>query len=89
MGVHEQVVLTEEEPKVGKVKKTPPPTLAEIRRSIPKHCFEHSIPHALFLVVRDGAIMATIFLLATRILRTPGISEDPLTVFDPHYYYYY
>merc|ERR1719152_720682 len=33
------------------------PTLAEVRASIPKHCFKHSVPHALFHVVRDAAVI--------------------------------
>ena len=37
----------------------PVPTLAEVRASIPKHCFKHSVPRALALVVRDTCVIGT------------------------------
>jgi len=93
MGVHQKVVLSEAEkakqgeaagkPEVADApKEKQSPTLAQIRASIPKHCFDHSVPRALFLVVRDAAVIAFLFVLATRLLRTPGISAEPLTLLD-------
>eukprot|EP00931_Biecheleriopsis_adriatica_P090403 TRINITY_DN64391_c0_g1_i1.p1 TRINITY_DN64391_c0_g1~~TRINITY_DN64391_c0_g1_i1.p1 ORF type:complete len:416 (-),score=54.54 TRINITY_DN64391_c0_g1_i1:135-1382(-) len=58
------------------------PTLAEIRAAIPKECFQHSTIRALSLVFRDGLVIASLFYLATRVLRTPGVSEESLTLFD-------
>jgi len=58
------------------------PSIAEIRAAIPKECFEHSIPYSLFLVLRDALVMASIFMLATRVLRTPGLSPEPLALWE-------
>ena len=48
----------------------PVPTLAEVRAAIPKHCFKHSVPRALALVVRDGCVIGTFGGLAWHFL--PG-----------------
>jgi len=58
-----------------------PPSIAEIRASIPASCFKHSKVRALGLVVRDGLVISSLFLLATRLLRTPGLGE-PLTAWE-------
>jgi omega-6 fatty acid desaturase (delta-12 desaturase) len=58
------------------------PTLGQIRAAIPKECFQHSTARAFWLLLRDGLVIASLFFAATRILRTPGLSDEPLTPFD-------
>lgn len=58
------------------------PTIAEIRAAIPKECFQHSLAGSFYLVFRDAAVMAALFWLATRVLRTPGLSPTPLALWE-------
>jgi omega-6 fatty acid desaturase (delta-12 desaturase) len=44
--------------RIGTIKPEELPSIAEIRNSIPKHCFEYSVIHSLYLVFRDGVIIA-------------------------------
>lgn len=58
------------------------PSLAEIRAAIPKECFQHSVLRSLLLVVRDGLVISSLFLLATSLLRTPGLTPEPLAAWE-------
>lgn len=40
------------------------PTKAELKAVIPKHCFERSTAHSLWLVLRDGLVIAPLLLAA-------------------------
>jgi len=58
------------------------PTVAEIRAAIPKECFEYSLAHSFFLIFRDAGVMAAVFLLFNSVLRTPGLSPEPLAIWE-------
>jgi len=66
----------------GAAKAPQVPTVAELRAAVPKECFRHSAPRALVLVLRDGVVLATIFLLATSFLRVPGSAGGPLAAWE-------
>lgn len=58
------------------------PTLGEIKKAIPAHCFERSTFRSLALVVRDGCFIAAWFSLACLLLRLPGGPDGPLRAID-------
>jgi len=58
------------------------PTLAELRAAIPKECFQYNVAYSLFLVLRDAAVMAAIFLAFTSVLRLPGSPGGPLAAWE-------
>jgi omega-6 fatty acid desaturase (delta-12 desaturase) len=67
---------------VGGISTAKIPMIGEIRDSIPKHCFEHSLVRAFYLVFRDAAVMLAFWWLATSLLRTPGLSSEPLALWE-------
>lgn len=61
---------------------SPIPSISEIRAAVPPECFERSSIRSLLLVLRDGIIIASFATVATCLLRVPGNSSGPLSVFD-------
>ena len=49
------------------------PTLGEIRKAIPAHCFKHSYAKAFGLLARDLVIVAAFGVLAYSYLRTSSL----------------
>eukprot|EP00929_Paragymnodinium_shiwhaense_P021198 TRINITY_DN1388_c0_g3_i1.p1 TRINITY_DN1388_c0_g3~~TRINITY_DN1388_c0_g3_i1.p1 ORF type:complete len:400 (-),score=62.44 TRINITY_DN1388_c0_g3_i1:116-1315(-) len=58
------------------------PTLGEIKKAIPAHCFERSTARSLSLVLRDGCLIAALFFSARLLLRLPGGEDGPLRLVD-------
>jgi len=50
------------------------PTKKELRDAIPAHCFKHSVPYSLALVVRDAMVIGTFGALAWNFLPSENLS---------------